>query len=146
MVALRMAVLLDPIGIPRSYITPEKEAADTLIGAYEGEHLLGCCVLTRIDRETVQLRQMAIQASQQQKGLGRSLLAFAETIAKQQGYHLLKLHVGITLSRFTKNAGIGRLVTRFLKLESVTRLCKKAWCLRKKKAYSRWGEMGSGDC
>lgn len=105
MVALRMAVLLDPIGIPRSYITPEKEAADTLIGAYEGEHLLGCCVLTRIDRETVQLRQMAIQASQQQKGLGRSLLAFAETIAKQQGYHLLKLHARDNVIPFYQKCG-----------------------------------------
>lgn len=105
MVALRMAVLLDPIGIPRSYINAEKEAADTLIGAYEKEHLLGCCILTQVDRDIVQLRQMAVQASQQQKGLGRSLLAYAETIAKAQGYRLLKLHARDNVIPFYQRCG-----------------------------------------
>ena len=36
MVNLRMKVLLDPIGIPKSYINPEKEKSEILIGAFEG--------------------------------------------------------------------------------------------------------------
>jgi predicted GNAT family N-acyltransferase len=105
MIALRMAVLLDPIGIPRAYINPQKEKADTLLGAYESESLLGCCILTRVDENSVQLRQMAIQASQQQKGVGKALLAFAETIAREQGYALVKLHARDTVIPFYQKCG-----------------------------------------
>lgn len=105
MIALRMAVLLNPIGIPRSYINPEKEALDTMIGAYKGASLLGCCILTGVDTASVQLRQMAVDASQQQAGVGRSLLSFAEGVAKEQGYSTLKLHARDTVIPFYQKCG-----------------------------------------
>ncbi|HEY1023421.1 MAG TPA: GNAT family N-acetyltransferase, partial [Flavisolibacter sp.] len=82
MICLRMAVLLDPIGIPRTYINPQKEASDHLLGVYEDDQLAGCCILTPVDQKTVQLRQMAVHASHQQKGVGRALLSFAEAVAR----------------------------------------------------------------
>jgi predicted GNAT family N-acyltransferase len=100
MIDLRMKVLLEPIGIPRSYIDPVKEASDTLVGAYQETQLIGCCILTRLDESTVQVRQMAVSASQQQKGIGRAVLSFAETLARNQGYQVLKLHARETVVGF----------------------------------------------
>lgn len=70
MVDLRMRVLLDPIGIPRWYIDPEKEKDDQLIGAFENDQLIACCILTKIDDNTIQLKQMAVDSELQQKGIG----------------------------------------------------------------------------
>ena len=100
MIDLRMRVLLEPIGIPRSYIDPVKEASDILVGAYDGAQLAGCCILTRLDETTVQVRQMAVSASHQQKGIGRAVLSFAETLARNQGYPVLKLHARETVVDF----------------------------------------------
>ncbi|RYZ62164.1 MAG: GNAT family N-acetyltransferase [Chitinophagaceae bacterium] len=96
---------MDPIGVPRSYINPENEASDTLIGAFWAESLLGCCILTKVDAATVQLRQMAVDTSQQQAGVGRRLLAFAEGIAIKQGYSTLKLHARDTVIPFYQKCG-----------------------------------------
>ena len=73
MVNLRMKVLLDPIGIPRSYINPE-EKDDILLGAFENDVLIGCCILTHVDEETLQLRQMAVDNSLQTKGIGTAII------------------------------------------------------------------------
>ncbi len=105
MIALRMTVLLDPVGIPRSYIDPQKESKDTLIGAYENEQLAGCCILTPVDRDTVQLRQMAVSESYQQQGVGRALLGFAEIVAREQGFRILKLHARDTVIPFYRKCG-----------------------------------------
>ena len=105
MIALRMAVLLSPIGIPQSYIDPQKERRDTLLGGYQNGQLVGCCILTRIDGATVQLRQMAVVSSLQQKGVGKALLSFAESIAREQGYSTLKLHARDTVIPFYRSSG-----------------------------------------
>lgn len=105
MIVLRMKVLLDPIGIPRSYINPQKEAEDLLIGAYQNDKLIGCCILTKVDEQTVQLRQMAVDHSCQGKGIGASILAFAEKVAKQNGYRVLMMHARDTVLSFYQKCG-----------------------------------------
>lgn len=105
MVALRMKVLLGPIGIPATYINSQKEAGDILIGAVDEAQLVGCCILTRINSQTVQLRQMAIDQSLQQKGIGRDLIAFAEHTASDNGYHTVMLHARDTVIPFYEKCG-----------------------------------------
>jgi len=105
MIDLRMKVLLDPIGIPRSYINPEKEKEDTLIGAFEQDKLIGCCILTYLDNSTLQLRQMAVDQSLQTKGIGRNIISFAEQIAKEKGYQMLMMHARDTVMAFYEKCG-----------------------------------------
>jgi GNAT superfamily N-acetyltransferase len=92
MVALRMKVLLNPIGVPRSYINPKQEANDTLIGAYDAGILIGCCILTKVDAGVIQLRQMAVETAFQGRGIGGALLSFAEEVAKDKGCQTLLMH------------------------------------------------------
>ena len=105
MVNLRMKVLLDPIGIPKSYINPEKEKSEILIGAFEGGLLVGCCILTPLDKNTIQLRQMAVQNEFQQKGIGASIVGFAEMLARQKGYTVLMMHARDSVMDFYEKCG-----------------------------------------
>jgi predicted GNAT family N-acyltransferase len=105
MIRLRMKVLLDPVGIPQSYIQPEKEKQDILIGAFENQQLVGCCILTSVDNRTVQLRQMAVDDAVQKKGVGRAILAFAEKTAKKKGYTTLIMHARDAVLEFYRKCG-----------------------------------------
>lgn len=105
MVALRLNVLLRPIGIPETYINPGKEQSDFLIGAFEGQALIGCCVLTPHNKELIQLRQMAVQPDLQGKGVGAAILAFAETTAKERGFRRLMMHARDVVIPFYEKSG-----------------------------------------
>jgi predicted GNAT family N-acyltransferase len=105
MVSLRMKVLLDPVGIPRSYIDAAKEKNDVLIGAFENEQLVGCCILTHVDDDTLQLRQMAVDNNLQKKGIGAAIVAFAEDLAKKKGYRRLMMHARDSVLDFYRKSG-----------------------------------------
>src|SRR5437868_3454596 len=74
MVQLRIKELLDPIGIPGSYIQPAKEKEDLLIGAFEENELVGCCILTKINEHTIQLRQMAVRNAHRGRRIGAAII------------------------------------------------------------------------
>lgn len=105
MVDLRMEVLLNPIGIPRTYINPEKESQDILIAAFEDNQLLGCCILTHCTKNSMQLRQMAVKQNIQRSGIGASIVAFAENKAKELGYKTLFMHSRDAVISFYEKQG-----------------------------------------
>src|SRR5690242_2502254 len=84
LINLRVNALLNPIGIPASYIDREREKDDIFIGAFEDDELIGCCVLTQNSNSVVQLRQMAVCENQQGKRIGAAIIAFAEQTARQE--------------------------------------------------------------
>ena len=105
MIALRMEVLLEPIGIPVSYIDPKKETEDLLICLKERGKMEGCCILTRKQSGKVQLRQMAIRKAKQGTGYGRHLVAFAEEVATSQGFEIIVLHARNAVIPFYEKCG-----------------------------------------
>ncbi len=105
MIHLRITVLLNPIGVPASFINKEKEAADVLIGAFEKEELVGCCVLTKINEQTVQLRQMAVDIAAQGTGIGGAIVDFAEKTAKEKGFKILMMHARDVVITFYEKCG-----------------------------------------
>ena len=92
MIALRMEVLLNPIGISVTYIDQEKEKEDLLLCIEEDSQISGCCILTKKQPDVVQLRQMAIKKEKQGLGYGRHLLAFAEEVARSNGFEIIMMH------------------------------------------------------
>lgn len=105
MAVLRMKVLLEPIGIPSSYINPEKEKDDFLIGAFKKGKLIGCCILSKLTPATLQLRQMAVDALFQKKGIGAAIIAFAEDFARNNGFCILMMHARDTVIPFYEKCG-----------------------------------------
>jgi N-acetylglutamate synthase-like GNAT family acetyltransferase len=105
MIQLRLNILLKPIGVSESFISRCKESCDILIGAYEREELVGCCVLTQINNQTIQLRQMAVDIAVQGTGIGAAIVEFAESIAKEKGYTILLMHARDTVIPFYEKCG-----------------------------------------
>ena len=100
MIALRMEILRKPLGLSFSDDELAKEKEDILIGAFDEEKILACCLLTKIDNTTIKLRQMAVQNNLQGKGIGASMMSFAETVARDRGYKKLMMHARNTAIGF----------------------------------------------
>ena len=92
MVALRYKILREPLGLTFSAEYLEKEKEDMLYVCENEGQIVGCCILTPIDKNIVQLRQMAVEDSTQKKGIGAKLLLFAEESAKANGFDKIVLH------------------------------------------------------
>lgn len=86
---------------------PSKVVIDQYLGhssIYIAEHngnIHGLYVLTPIDSANTEIRNIAVAEQQQGKGLGKLLLAHAESNARDMGYK--SLHIG------TANSSIGQL-------------------------------------
>jgi len=92
MVKLRDEMLRKPLGLGFTSQELDNEKENMLIGAFEDEHMLGCCMLVEENPATVRLRQMAVLNDLQGKGIGRALMIFAENIARDHGYKTLSMH------------------------------------------------------
>ncbi len=105
MVQLRMDVLRKPLGLTFTKEELAKEVEDILIGAFEEDKMLACCMLTKSDDKSVRLRQMAVQNNLQGKGIGASMMIFAETIARDKGFKKLTMHARKTALGFYEKLG-----------------------------------------
>lgn len=105
MIQLRLDVLRKPLGLSFTLDELKKESDDILLGAFEEENLLGCCVLTPDNYSTIQLRQMAVQNKIQGKGVGGTLLRFAENVARDKGYTYMTMHARDTAISFYEQNG-----------------------------------------
>jgi len=105
MLRLRYDMLRKPLGLRFDEGELEKEKNDVLMGAFEDDRILGCCLLTRVDNNTVRLRQMAVPNNLQGKGIGRALMIFAENIARDLGYKTLVMHARKTAIGFYNKLG-----------------------------------------
>jgi N-acetylglutamate synthase-like GNAT family acetyltransferase len=105
MIALRVNQLLEPIGVPASYIETEKEKHDFLIGAFENNEIIGCCVLTLRDNAVIQLRQMTVRKDFRGKRIGAAIVEFAEEVAKENNFSVLMMHARDPAIEFYKKCG-----------------------------------------
>jgi len=92
MVKLRDEMLRKPLGLGFTTQELAKEKDNMLIGPFEEEQMLGCCMLVEENPATVRLRQMAVLNDLQGKGIGRALMNFAENLARDRGYKTLSMH------------------------------------------------------
>jgi ribosomal protein S18 acetylase RimI-like enzyme len=92
MVKLRDDILRKPLGLGFTPEELEGEKDNMLIAAFEEDRILGCCMLLEEAPGTVRLRQMAVLNDLQGKGIGRALMNFAENIARDRGFRILRMH------------------------------------------------------
>ncbi len=92
MVKLRHEILRKPLGLIFTQEELDKEKGNMLIGAFEEEDMLGCCMLIEENPEIIRLRQMAVLNNLQGKGIGRALMTFAENLARDRGYKVIAMH------------------------------------------------------
>ncbi len=105
MVQLRNDILRKPLKLTLTSEELEKEKDEILIGAFEEEKMLGCCMLIIVDPGTVRLRQMAVLNNLQGKGIGRALMQFAENIARDRGFRKIIMHARKSAAGFYEKLG-----------------------------------------
>lgn len=92
MVNLRDTVLRRPLGLSFAPGELDEEKENIMIGAFEDDEILGCCMLVEETPQMIRLRQMAVLNDLQGKGIGRAIMNFAENIARDRGYKVLSMH------------------------------------------------------
>lgn len=105
MVKLRTEILRQPLGLSFSADELSREKEDILIGAFDDDDMLACCMLTKAGKDCVRLRQIAVQNNLQGKGIGVSLMNFAEVLARDKGYKKLVMHARETVVGFFEKLG-----------------------------------------
>ncbi len=105
MVKLRNEILRQPLGLKFSPDELEKEKEDILIAAFDDDEMLACCMLTKAGNNGLRLRQMAVQNNLQGKGIGASMMNFAELVSRDKGYKKLIMHARETAVGFYEKLG-----------------------------------------
>lgn len=116
MVDMRYNILRKPLGLAFSIEELEREKEDILIGCFEEEKLEGCCLLTKVDKHTLRLRQMAVLSGLQGKGIGRVLMIFAENIARDKGFHKIMMHARKNALGFYSKLGYRVIGNEFIEI------------------------------
>lgn len=122
MVRLRDVILRKPLGLHFTDTYLQQEINDILIGCFDGTPgeetpaIIGCCILSPIDEEIVQLRQMAVQAAWQGTGAGKRIVSFAEEQARQSGFKIMMMHARKTAMPFYEKLGYKIIGEEFLEV------------------------------
>lgn len=104
-IQLRYLVMRAPLGLEFSKEELENEKQNIHIGSFEDDELLGCCMLIPLKDNSLQLRQMAVKNNVQRKGVGASILSFAENLARDKGYKKIMMHARDTAVGFYEKFG-----------------------------------------
>jgi predicted GNAT family N-acyltransferase len=105
MVKLRMDILRQPLGLSFTAEELAQERDHILIAAFDEDEILACCMLTKTDDKCLRLRQMAVQNNLQGKGIGASMMNFAEIVARDKGFKKLTMHARKTALGFYEKLG-----------------------------------------
>lgn len=122
MIKLRDEVLRKPLGLHFTESYLKQEVNDLLIGCFEtgeqGEenYLIGCCVLSPVDEELIQLRQMAVREIKQRRGTGREIMDFAEKKSVENGFTTLMMHARKMAVPFYEQLGYQIVSEEFLEV------------------------------
>ena len=116
MVKLRNDILRQPLGLSFDPDELAREKEDILIGAFDDDEMLACCLLTKMDEKCLRLRQMAVQNNLQGKGIGASMMNFAEIVARDRGYKKLIMHARKTVMGFYEKLGYKAVGDEFIEV------------------------------
>ncbi len=125
MVKLRYEIMRKPLGLDFSVEELSREKEDILIGAFEEDMIIGCCIISRLDNHCCRLRQMAVQKNEQGKGIGESMMQFAENIARDRGFKILMMHARETAIGFYEKYGYKVKGDEFIEVNIKHRIMEK---------------------
>jgi predicted GNAT family N-acyltransferase len=116
MLKMREDILRKPLGLTFSKEEIDKEKDNLLIGAFEDEQMLGCCMIVEMDPKKARLRQMAVLNNLQGKGIGRALIQFAENLARDHGYKIMSMHARKPTIPFFEKMGYKKTSEEFIEI------------------------------
>jgi len=116
MLKLREDLLRKPLGISFTKEELEKEKNHVLIGAFDDDDILGCCMLVELEPGIVRLRQLAVLNNLQGKGVGTAILQFSENLARDLGYKKITMHARKNTVDFFEKLGYQTVGEEFIEI------------------------------
>ena len=104
-VELRTWILREPLGLKFTEAELKKDEEDIHFGLFEDRKILACLTLTKADNGKIKMRQVAVDADWQGKGLGSQLSIAAEKFAKEKGFIVMFCHARKTAVPFYQKLG-----------------------------------------
>lgn len=89
---LRNDILRKPLGLDLKNEDLSDEKNQYIIVAENNNQIIACVLLKIIDKDTIQIRQMAVSPTEQKKGRGSMLMIYAENFCKLNEYYEIVLH------------------------------------------------------
>lgn len=102
---LRNKILRKPLGVSLYEEDLSQDEKDVHVGVFSGSRLVGCLLLSKINNDTVKMRQVAVDDSEQGKGIGARMVGFAEEWAVKNGYKVMTMHARKRAVGFYKKRG-----------------------------------------
>jgi predicted GNAT family N-acyltransferase len=102
---LREEILRRPLGMSLKNEDLSRDHTDTIFIAEKNDKVIGCLMLTPLDTDRLQLRQMAVYSEWQGKNVGRLLVSAAERFLQNEGYKTMVLHARKVAAGFYRNLG-----------------------------------------
>lgn len=103
---LRNKVMRLPLGMSIYNEDKTNEAKSKIIGAYEGDQLLGIGILSPTDSDKkMKLDFLCVDSELQKSGVGRTILTHLEEYAVSQGANEIELEARYTAKDFYKKLG-----------------------------------------
>ena len=105
MLDLRERILRKPLGLVVTDAEKQMDEGDYLLGAFDGDKLLGCLILQKKDDGSVKMRQVAVCDTAQGRGIGRAMLQAAYGVLHGWGVTKLYCHARGTAVDFYRQNG-----------------------------------------
>jgi N-acetylglutamate synthase-like GNAT family acetyltransferase len=116
MLKLREDLLRKPLGLTFTKEELEKEKDNILIGAFDDDDILGCCMLVEQEPGIVKMRQLAVLNNLQGKGVGTAILQFSENLARDLGYKKITMHARKNTVDFFEKLGYQVIGDEFIEI------------------------------
>ena len=107
-ITLRDRVLRKPLGLEYSQADLTAEHDQIHLVCMCEEKLVGCLILLPVDKAEIRMRQVAVDPAEQGKGVGRTLVLYAEELAKSRGFTKMVLHARDAAVPFYEKLGYAR--------------------------------------
>ena len=102
---LRNIVLKIPLGLNIYELNLDFERNDFHLGAFLNEKLIAALVLTKLDKEEIQMRQVAVNETYQGKNIGKQLVVYSEEFLFQKGFSKIVLNARKNVVPFYEKLG-----------------------------------------
>lgn len=104
-VELRYNILRKPLNMQFTTEQLAKETEFTHLGLYASEKLVACLMLVPLEKNRMQMKQVAVGHQFQNQGYGRKLVTASEVFAKKHGFTNMYCHARHLAVPFYKQLG-----------------------------------------
>jgi predicted GNAT family N-acyltransferase len=113
---LRYEVLRKPLGLEFTEHELQKDANDVHFGLFKEDHIVASLTLTQESEGKIKMRQVAVAANMQGKGLGKTLALESEKYALETGNEIVYCHARDTAVPFYNKLGYEQIGELFIEV------------------------------